>query len=212
MALVEIEAGPHLVTAVVTRDAVEELGLAPGMPATATVKATSVMVERGAREARRSCARLRLWRSRAAETTTTSDRGSWSPPRPRSRSRSIVAPEFGDKEDADVRLSFAGSDELAAQIRQGAKVDVFAAANTTLPEELTSEGCSSARVRQERARGRGAAGVAESTPSRTREDGTKVAIGSESVPIGMYTRETLAKLPPEQERRSSRTCGRMSPT
>ncbi len=47
MALVEIEAGPHLVTAVVTRDAVEELGLAAGMPATATVKATSVMVERG---------------------------------------------------------------------------------------------------------------------------------------------------------------------
>jgi molybdopterin-binding protein len=46
MALVEIEAGPHLVTAAVTRDAIEELGLAPGVPATATVKATSVMVER----------------------------------------------------------------------------------------------------------------------------------------------------------------------
>jgi molybdopterin-binding protein len=47
MALVEIEAGPHLITAAVTRDAVEELGLAPGVPATAAVKATSVMVERG---------------------------------------------------------------------------------------------------------------------------------------------------------------------
>src|ERR671916_3046639 len=46
MALVEIEAGPHLVTAAVTRDAVEELGLAPGVAATAAVKATSVMVER----------------------------------------------------------------------------------------------------------------------------------------------------------------------
>jgi molybdopterin-binding protein len=46
MALVEIEAGPHLVTAAVTRDAVEELGLAPGVPATAAVKATSVMLER----------------------------------------------------------------------------------------------------------------------------------------------------------------------
>src|ERR1700754_4871276 len=44
MALVEIEAGPHLVTAAITRDSVEELGLAPGMPAVATVKATSVMV------------------------------------------------------------------------------------------------------------------------------------------------------------------------
>ena len=47
MALVEIEAGPHLITAAVTRDSVEELGLAPGVPATAAVKATSVMVERG---------------------------------------------------------------------------------------------------------------------------------------------------------------------
>jgi len=46
MAIVEIEAGPHLVTAAVTRDAVEELGLAPGVPATAAIKATSVMVER----------------------------------------------------------------------------------------------------------------------------------------------------------------------
>ena len=46
MALIEIEAGPHLVVAAVTRDAVEELGLAPGVPATAAVKATSVMVER----------------------------------------------------------------------------------------------------------------------------------------------------------------------
>jgi molybdopterin-binding protein len=46
MALVEIAAGPHRITAAVTRDAVEELGLAPGVPAAATVKATSVMVER----------------------------------------------------------------------------------------------------------------------------------------------------------------------
>jgi molybdopterin-binding protein len=46
MALVEIEAGPFLVTAAVTRDSVEELGLAPGVEATAAVKATSVMVER----------------------------------------------------------------------------------------------------------------------------------------------------------------------
>ena len=46
MALVEIAAGPFRVTAAVTRDAVEELGLAPGVEATAAVKATSVMVER----------------------------------------------------------------------------------------------------------------------------------------------------------------------
>jgi len=47
MGLVEIEAGPHRVTAAITRDAIEELGLVVGEPATATVKATSVMVQRG---------------------------------------------------------------------------------------------------------------------------------------------------------------------
>ncbi|HEY7891070.1 MAG TPA: helix-turn-helix transcriptional regulator [Solirubrobacteraceae bacterium] len=46
MALVELQAGPFQVTAAITRDSVEELGLAPGVPATATVKATSVMIER----------------------------------------------------------------------------------------------------------------------------------------------------------------------
>jgi len=46
MALVELEAGPFLVTAAITRDSVEELGLAVGVTATATVKATSVMIER----------------------------------------------------------------------------------------------------------------------------------------------------------------------
>ncbi len=48
MALVELEAGPFLITAAVTRDSVEELGLVEGVEATATVKATSVMIEREA--------------------------------------------------------------------------------------------------------------------------------------------------------------------
>ena len=46
MALVEIEAGPHRITAAITRDSVEECGLTEGVKATAFVKATSVMVER----------------------------------------------------------------------------------------------------------------------------------------------------------------------
>jgi molybdopterin-binding protein len=45
MALVELEAGPFLVVAAVTRDAVEELGIVVGAQATATVKSTSVMLE-----------------------------------------------------------------------------------------------------------------------------------------------------------------------
>ena len=47
------------------------------------------------------------------------------------------SPDFAG---ATVRLSFAGSDELAAQIRQGVKPDVYAAANTRLPEQLAAEG------------------------------------------------------------------------
>ena len=47
MALVELEAGPFLVTAAITRDSIDELGLAAGVTATAVVKATSVMIERG---------------------------------------------------------------------------------------------------------------------------------------------------------------------
>ena len=46
LAQVELEAGPFRIVSVVTREAVEELGLEPGMQATALVKATSVLLER----------------------------------------------------------------------------------------------------------------------------------------------------------------------
>jgi molybdopterin-binding protein len=46
LAQVELEAGPFRVVAVITREAAEALELAPGMPATAIVKATSVLIER----------------------------------------------------------------------------------------------------------------------------------------------------------------------
>jgi molybdate transport system substrate-binding protein len=111
------------------------------------------------------------------------------------------APEFGEAENADVRLSFAGSDELAAQIRQGARVDVYAAANTTLPEELYGEDLLSEPV--EFATNEFVLAVPAGSEIESVEDvaepGTKVVVGSESVPIGSYTRESLASLPPEQE-------------
>jgi len=44
-ALVEMQAGPHRVVSLITREAADELALEPGMEAIATVKATSVMVE-----------------------------------------------------------------------------------------------------------------------------------------------------------------------
>jgi molybdopterin-binding protein len=43
--LVEIQAGPHRIVSLITREAADELELKPGMEAVATVKATSVMVE-----------------------------------------------------------------------------------------------------------------------------------------------------------------------
>jgi molybdopterin-binding protein len=48
-AQVEIQAGPHRVVSLMTREAADELGLAPGVMAVAAVKATSVMVEIAAR-------------------------------------------------------------------------------------------------------------------------------------------------------------------
>lgn len=44
-AQVEIQAGPHRVVSLLTREAVEELGLAPGVEAVASVKSTNVTVE-----------------------------------------------------------------------------------------------------------------------------------------------------------------------
>ena len=112
------------------------------------------------------------------------------------------APEFGKEENADVKLSFAGSDELAAQIRQGAKVDAYAAANTKLPDELHGDGLLSQPV--EFATNEFVLAVPKDSQIASLADltkpGTKLAIGSESVPIGAYTRETLAKLPPEREK------------
>ena len=112
------------------------------------------------------------------------------------------APRFGAADHADVKLSFAGSDELAAQIRQGARVDVYAAANTRLPDELHSAGLLEQPVEFATnqfvlavPKDSGIVSVHDLT-----KDGTKLAIGSESVPIGAYTRETLAKLSPDEER------------
>jgi molybdopterin-binding protein len=44
-AQVEIQAGPHRLVSLLTREAVDELNLKPGMPAIAVVKATNVGVE-----------------------------------------------------------------------------------------------------------------------------------------------------------------------
>jgi molybdopterin-binding protein len=46
MAKVEIQAGPHRIVSLMSREAADELGLEPGVLASASVKATTVVVER----------------------------------------------------------------------------------------------------------------------------------------------------------------------
>ncbi len=46
MALVEIQAGPHRVVSLMSREAADELGLEPGVLAAASIKATNVVIER----------------------------------------------------------------------------------------------------------------------------------------------------------------------
>jgi len=102
----------------------------------------------------------------------------------------------------NVKLSFGGSDELAAQIRQGVKPDVFAAANTKLPDELASDGL----VEKPVVFGTNELVIAVPQDSDIAaiedlaEPGVKLVVGAESVPVGSYTRQVLAKLPPDQEK------------
>lgn len=107
-------------------------------------------------------------------------------------------PTYGRSFDGGaVRFSFAGSDELAAQIRQGIKPDVFAAANTRLPNQLHAEGLVGRPVvfagnRLVLAVPADNAKVHSLTDLE--QPGTTLAIGSEDVPIGAYTRVVIGRL------------------
>jgi molybdate transport system substrate-binding protein len=113
-------------------------------------------------------------------------------------SLSQAFPDYADAAGHDANFSLAGSDELAAQIRQGATPDVYAAANTTLPDELNKDGL------LERPVVFAANRLALAVPADTSEvdslddlerPGITIAIGDADVPIGIYTREVLGRLP-----------------
>lgn len=109
--------------------------------------------------------------------------------------------KYGESfEGADVKSSFAGSDELAAQIQQGAKADVFASADTEYPQELFEEGL--VEKPQVFARNELVIAVPEGSDIKSLADlekpGTKIVIGDESVPVGSYTRTVLERLPAAQ--------------
>jgi molybdate transport system substrate-binding protein len=96
------------------------------------------------------------------------------------------------------RFSFAGSNALAAQIRQGAPVDVFAAANVKLPYGLYGDGfCSKPVVFTRNAL---VLIVPRSNPAHiksvrdVRRKGVKLVIAAKGVPVGDYTLLVLKKL------------------
>jgi molybdate transport system substrate-binding protein len=104
---------------------------------------------------------------------------------------------------ATTRFSFAGSDELAAQIEQGARPDVYAAANTKLPDQLYKKGLVEKPVVF--AGNRLVLAVpADSTKVKSlvdlEKDDVTIAIGQKDVPVGSYTGTVLDKLPAGQRK------------
>ncbi len=110
---------------------------------------------------------------------------------------------FNDYVDAagiDAKMSFAGSDELAAQIRQGVKPDVYAAANTSLPDELHKDGLVGEPTVF--ATNTLVLAVPQDSQIDSLDDltkpGTSIVMGDPTVPVGSYTREVLDQLPADQ--------------
>ena len=96
------------------------------------------------------------------------------------------------------RFSFAGSNTLAAQIRQGAPADVFASANMTLPQKLHDDGfCSKPVVFT---RNTLVVIVPRANPADVksvydlRRKGIKLVIADKGVPVGSYTLQVLKNM------------------
>jgi molybdate transport system substrate-binding protein len=102
------------------------------------------------------------------------------------------------KIDKTPRYSFAGSDQLALQIRQGAPADVFASASPKYTQLLYHDGLVRRPVTF--ATNKLVVIVPKSNPAGVdsaydlRRSGVKVVIGDQSVPIGSYTRQLLDTL------------------
>jgi molybdate transport system substrate-binding protein len=99
---------------------------------------------------------------------------------------------------ASPRYSFAGSDQLALQIRQGAPADVYAAASPKYTQLLYRDGFVLKPVAF--ATNSLIILVPQSNPASIksvydlRRDGIKLVIGDRAVPIGTYTRQILDTL------------------
>jgi molybdate transport system substrate-binding protein len=101
-------------------------------------------------------------------------------------------------------FSFAGSDQLAEQIIQGVRPDVFASADTSYAAALHRGGLVEKPVdfatnRMVIAVPRGSSGVR--TFASLARPGTRIAIGTSSVPAGAYARKVLARATAATRRR-----------
>ena len=102
------------------------------------------------------------------------------------------------KIDSTNRYSFGGSNTLAAQIQQGAPADVFASANTSLPNQLYAKGlCSKPVVFT---RNTLVIAVPKSNPAAIKsvysltKPGIKLDIAASGVPVGSYTLQVLKNM------------------
>jgi molybdate transport system substrate-binding protein len=102
------------------------------------------------------------------------------------------------KIDPIQKYQFGGSNTLAAQITQGAPADVFASANTTLPNQLYAKGmCSKPVVFTRNAL---VVVVPKSNPAKIRsvynltKAGVKLVIAGPGVPVGGYTLQILKNM------------------
>jgi molybdate transport system substrate-binding protein len=100
--------------------------------------------------------------------------------------------------DRGPKYSFGASSTLAAQITQGAPADVFASANTTIPNQLFAKGLVQKPVVF--TRNRLVLVVPTSNPAGIRsvydlrKKGVKLVIAAPSVPVGTYTLEVLKRM------------------
>jgi molybdate transport system substrate-binding protein len=98
----------------------------------------------------------------------------------------------------ETRFNFAGSDELAFQIEEGARADVYAAASPRYPDELFEAGL----IEEPRVFASNAlvlivpadnpAGIESVTDLG--ESDVKLVVGAEGVPVGDYTRTVLENM------------------
>ena len=102
------------------------------------------------------------------------------------------------KIDSTPKYSFGGSNTLAAQIQLGAPADVFASANTTLPQQLFQKGlCSQPVVFTRNAL---VLIVPKSNPAGIHsvydltKSGLKLDVAAPAVPVGAYTRQILKNM------------------